>query len=654
MSLLSHILDPGRHLLERTRLPGKFVLIGTVFVVSLGWLTFEMVRAQREIITFTEQESLGVEYLRSVRNVLEQAILATEVAALPDNGNAEENHGAADLAFKQLEAVDAKLAPELETTDTFKEVRERWQVAGSLGQGEKSAAAHRALLDSIQALNNKVGDTSNLILDPDMDSYYTVDIVLGKILQIEDLISQSRLIADRACRGHSLGDADRTQLVVVTGQVQGLLDGLRDDVRDTKAFSNPMVKERLGQQVKTFASQIDGLLAFLRDHVEGSPLNATPADLKGIESLPAQAGFQLYSDSSAVLMDLLKARIRFRTLVEVRDLGIACLGLLLCIYLFASFYQNMVVAFSNLAGLASAIKDGDLTARVESQSRDEVGQLIETFNGLGVALRKDIRQIAEISQRTASGATELAATAEQLSATTTEISAGAERQRVAMTQSSNNLRKVSISIEEVSERLEGANRLSSESLDLSKNGLATAHQCNQSMQAIQESSTKVAKINAVIAEIARQTNLLSLNAAIEAAKAGSQGRGFAVVAEEVRKLAERSAQAAKEITGLIQESADRVLAGVASVNGMSIGYESMEKNIRSQADGISIMAAAMKEDSQVSHELSQAVEFVANQAERNASATTELSATTSEIAKTTEELSSMANQLQVLAGRFTI
>ena len=636
MSLFKRILDPGMHLMADMRLPAKFALIGTIFVAGLGWLTLEMVRAQQEIITFTRQECLGVEYLQALKGVFEPGIRASEAQAIPGSGDLEETRQAVAQALGRLEALDRK------TGEGFGALQKQWK------------EGPRAFLDGLLALNSQVGDSSNLILDPDIDSYYTVDIVLGKLLQIEDRLSRSRLIADKVCREHAMSDSDKTQLAVLSTQLQDLRDGLRDDARETKAFSNPKVKAGLEQGLTALGGQLDALLAFLGDPLAGPTPRATHPDVKATWDLPARTGFQLYDAASPVLRDLLTARIHAKNVGQARDLAISALGLLLCTYFFVALFRSLETAFSNLTRLASAIKGGDLTVRVVSDSRDEVGVLAGVFNDLVEALRLDISRIAEISERTASGATELAAITEQLAAGTQEISLGAEQQRVAMTQSGSTVRTLAASIQDVSARLERASKLSSESLDLSKAGLSNAQQCSRSMGGIRESSGKVGQINAVIADIARQTDLLSLNAAIEAANAGARGKGFAVVAEQVRKLAEKSGTSAREISTLIQESAVKVTEGVQAVNVATLSLEAIGTNIRDRAEGVSTMATAMREDAQAGQELAKAVAFATLQAERNASATHQLASTVQQIAATTEELSALANHLKALAARFSL
>jgi methyl-accepting chemotaxis protein len=153
-----------------------------------------------------------------------------------------------------------------------------------------------------------------------------------------------------------------------------------------------------------------------------------------------------------------------------------------------------------------------------------------------------------------------------------------------------------------------AERLAQDSLDASQAGLLSTGESTQAMAAIRESAQRVSRVTTVIAEIARQTNLLSLNAAIEAAKAGQQGRGFAVVAEEIRKLAERSGLAAKEIFGLIQES-DQVVQAMAATSQFT---------------------------------------------ERNASATTQLASSLTETARTIGELARLAGGLRQRVQRFKV
>nr|WP_320131402.1 methyl-accepting chemotaxis protein [uncultured Holophaga sp.] len=302
----------------------------------------------------------------------------------------------------------------------------------------------------------------------------------------------------------------------------------------------------------------------------------------------------------------------------------------------------------------AALESGDLTHRCQVDSRDEFGNIARKLDRATARLRDDFGHIAAITERTASGATELSATTQELEAATAEISRSADAQRVEVATSSQALDEVARSVEEVRSRTAQAERLSSTSLTASAEGMESVKASDDAMRAIQESSGKVGRITTVIADIARQTNLLSLNAAIEAAKAGVHGRGFAVVADEIRKLAERSASAAKEITALIEESGNRVGVGSGAVENVSRTLGVIQHNIRDYADQIQEIATATGAQAQASGQVVEGIRRTLDLTERNASATVELTATITETARTVDDLARLAAELRDLASRFKL
>jgi methyl-accepting chemotaxis protein len=298
-----------------------------------------------------------------------------------------------------------------------------------------------------------------------------------------------------------------------------------------------------------------------------------------------------------------------------------------------------------------AVAKGDLTRQLQVEGKDEVA------TGLGMViqgLRNDIQAISQTAEGTASSATELAATTEQVNRTTEELRRSTEQERLAMERSSAALEQMNANIQQVRQSAVEGEQGARKSEAASGLGLKAVRDSGQAMEAIEESSGKIQRIIIVITDIARQTNLLSLNAAIEAAKAGTMGKGFAVVAEEVRKLAERSGAAAKEITALIQESGDRVDLGTNAVKEAGRSLEQIEHNVRANASRMSAIAAAMEEQGKASEEVVQAMGSATQMVERNASAATQLSATVQETARTTDELASLAQRLQTLTRRFKL
>lgn len=304
---------------------------------------------------------------------------------------------------------------------------------------------------------------------------------------------------------------------------------------------------------------------------------------------------------------------------------------------------------------AAKIASGDLSGdEIKVKSQDEIGQLAQSFNAMLINLKNMVRQMQEKSNSVASSAEELTAGAEN-------VSAGANETASTITQ-------VAATVEQVATNTQNVATASVQATKYAKDGEMGLHNVREKMDSIQrateangkiiqglnQSTAQITKIVDLITQIADQTNLLALNAAIEAARAGEQGRGFAVVAEEVRKLAEQSTNATKEIYTLIatiqQESQQAVDSMLQAQNQVGEGAEVVH-NVGETIDQIILAVQNIDGDIQ---SLAAAAEETTASMQNVAAATEEQTATMEEVSATSQDLAKVAEELDSIARQFKL
>lgn len=287
-----------------------------------------------------------------------------------------------------------------------------------------------------------------------------------------------------------------------------------------------------------------------------------------------------------------------------------------------------------------AVADGDFTRSLDVDTKDEVGDMARSLNLAVSRMRTALTEVRASADTTASSS-------QQLQSASTEISQGAQEQASSLEETAASLEEMTATVRQNAENAKQANQLAAGARDVADKGSSVVTDAVRAMAEINDSSKKIADIITTIDEIAFQTNLLALNAAVEAARAGQQGRGFAVVAGEVRKLAARSASAAKEIKTLIQDSTEKVSSGTDLVTQSGRTLDEIVVSVKRVADIVGEIAAASREQATGIEQVNRAVTQMDQVTQANASQTEEL-------ASTAEALSSQAEQLQALVGRFKL
>jgi methyl-accepting chemotaxis protein len=238
--------------------------------------------------------------------------------------------------------------------------------------------------------------------------------------------------------------------------------------------------------------------------------------------------------------------------------------------------------------LAGAVAEGDLTSRIEVQGKDEAAQLLRSLSRMNDSLTRIVGQVRNSSDSIATGSAQIATGNQDLSQRTEEQASNLQQTAASMEQISGTVRNNS-------ETAITASKMATQACASAVKGGQVVGTVVATMQDIAASSKKIADIIGVIDGIAFQTNILALNAAVEAARAGEQGRGFAVVAGEVRTLASRSAEAAKEIKSLIGASVDKVELGARQVNEAGASMDDIVSEVQRVTQLISEISSATAE-----------------------------------------------------------
>ena len=398
-------------------------------------------------------------------------------------------------------------------------------------------------------------------------------------------------------------------------------------------------------------------IAYLRSDAFINAANAQKTALAHLVELEVNAAKSTSEENSALAGDALKIMLAVMAGAVIAAVGLG--------FIIALMISRPV---KELAGQAEAVATGDLTVDVNPRSNDELGMLAASFKKMIVNLRETIGQVGEAAAAVASASTQISSSTEEMAAGANEqtsqageVATAVEEMTKTIVENSKNAGHTAETAKAAREAAEGGGKVVAETVVGMKRIADVVNRSAHTVRELGKSSDQIGEIIGVIDDIADQTNLLALNAAIEAARAGEQGRGFAVVADEVRKLAERTTKATKEIAGMIktiqadttgavtsmEEGTSEVDSGIKLADRAGSSLSEIVLMIKNLTDMVSQIAAASEEQSSASEQISKNVDAISSVTSQSASAI-------QQIARAAEDLNRLTENLQTIMGKFTV
>lgn len=728
----------------------KLTVISIAFITPILVLLWFLISEQNIRIDFGQKEICGNMYLRPLKKILEVSpdfYYNEKKQSIDGTNNSSKNSSiklTVDAQLAELEKIDTELDDILNAKEKITTLKSKWQ---SVQSNSSDFSAHENFTKELRSVISYVGDKSNLILDPDLDSYYIMDATLLKLPENMDLLYQIMNYSYEIIHNGTITADEKTNLTVLTGLLKTNMNNLYLGI-NVSFDNNPAenLRPALSSELETTKQATDNLLNYIQTNIlNGEQLTATNSEFDNLAYTALNKNFRLWDSGILNLDGLLNTRIAGFRESKYFTLGSVFLILAISIWLVVYISRNIAGSLYQLAVGSQKFSDGCSDVKINVSSKDEIGKLADAFNCMIVkvndsmqlvkeekegverrieeavaqskkmneylqesvdsmlhgiqkfangdlTVQLDIKKDDEIGKlysgfnKAVSSIKDLIVTlknsidetvkaSQLISNSTEEISAGTHEQ-------SSQASDVTSAVEHMTQTIVLTAKSTMRATEKSKQAGNIAHDGGkvvqdtisgmnkiadvvkmsaQTVEKLGKSSDEIGEIIQVITDIAEQTNLLALNAAIEAARAGEQGRGFAVVADEVRKLAERTGKATKEIGDMIRQIQKDTLGAVSSMQAGTIEVENGIKLVNKAGDALKEIIKGANEVVEIVGQVAVASEEQsanAEQIEKNVQGISnviyENSLGLEQIAKGAEELNGLTITLNKIISQFNV
>ncbi|MEJ8796737.1 methyl-accepting chemotaxis protein [Trinickia caryophylli] len=641
------LFGAGIGVMGRLNMPAKLGIVALLFMVPLSATFYVTVRSALQSYSATRSELDGIALLETTQDLLKavQTRRGTGASVLAGNEAMRPAFDAASAAGDRLVATLGERSATIRRFDLSARVQalvKHYREAVTPGldaSGPQFFATHTALVGEIFAFESDLADAAALAFDSDATNERLVKAAVFLLPGTAETVGITRGAGSAAL---SKGGA---QLIGFDAGVLSVRAGALANARDeiTRALG------RLSESDKADTAAVSAI-----DLGAFDTFRETVAHLAkdgGVAGVDAAAFFRQGSDAIATLDGArirlearLAKRLEARAHSERNTVGVTVVVSLISIgaalYLFAAFALRTQSDVAQLSRAMALIGKGDLSIALEANGKDELAFVKRELNELVAQWKSTITATRGAAQSVLVGSQQIAAGNQDLSQRT-------ETQAASLQETAASMEELTSTVRSNTSSALHASALSTEASGRAAHTGTAVGDAVALMRELREESDRMAEIVSVIEGIAFQTNILALNAAVEAARAGEQGKGFAVVAGEVRGLAHRSAEAAKDVKALIHASIDRVTSGSAR-------FAEVEASIGAVIDAIASVDRIVGEIASASEQQTLGIEQVNVAIAQMDEVTQRNAALVEQSAAASASLEEQAGQMEELVGRFKV
>ena len=636
------------------RLWQKFALVSSLALTMMGVSTALALQDRYQIWQSTQDEVSGLPAARQLIKLLQLTQQHRGLSANWLSGNdaigptRQTRQNEVDAAAQATRTALAALAAGSGRSDLLPlmdEINTAWRSLATASQARpiqppESFRRHGAVIAQELKLLDQITDASGLVLDPEAGSYYLIVATLDNLPRLAESLGQARARGTAILASQAKTPDDQAFSSIIASAARQQLDKSRTELDKSVQASIKVSNELQTPKARSLQAAEDAIQLLETRVIQPEHPSFAASEFLALTTRHIDSQFELINTGLDTLESLLDQRsTQLKQTLWLLSCG-AGLCLLLTLWFTTLVVRTATRSTRHALQAVRALAQGDLSQQLDSPAGDEIGDLVNT-------LGRSIEILAGTFAHVRNALDSVNTAALQIAAGTQDLSVRTEQQAHALETTSQAMQGMDQSVPQNSGHAASASELAQHASQVASRGGEAVSRVIATMHGINESSRRIADINAVIDGIAFQTNILALNAAVEAARAGEHGRGFAVVASEVRGLAGRAAAAAREIKQLIDESVGRVEAGTQQVDEAGRSMNDIVQSIQQVTQTMADIRTASEHQTHDIVAISGAIEAMDHMTQQNA-------ALVEETAAASESLKGQALQVAQAMARFKL